>query len=437
MPLRRTLGLPSLTLYGVGIILGAGVYSVIGVAAGRTGEGLWSSFVIGALVALLTALSYAELATSHPRASAEYAYLRRAFPRGRPAAFATGGLVALSGAATSATVALAFARYLQDFVTISPVLVALALLALATAVNVVGLQASSWVNAIFTLIEAGGLVLFVVLGTRADGFGDALAATPHTGLISGAALVFFAFLGFENIANLAEEAREPARDLPRAILGSLGIATALYVLVALAAVALVPAAELAASDAPLADAARSASRRVAGALGGIALFATANTALVSLLTASRVIFGIARDGDLPRPLAATLPGRDTPWVASLVVLGLACALLPLGNLGVISSVSSFAALVAFAAVNAALIALRLREPGLARPFRVPGAIRGVPVLPVLGGLAALALVTQLAPLALAIGGGALVALVALALVWSQGRAPRNAAESSARAQGPS
>ena len=233
MSLKRALGLPSLTFYGVGIILGAGIYSVLGAAAGRAGSALWISFAISSVVALLTAFSYAELATMYPRAGAEFTYLRNALPRWPGLSLVTGLLVALSGAATAATVAIAFAGYLQTFLDVPPALVAWGLVAAATALNVVGVKESGWVNAAFTLLEAGGLVLFIVLGAGSERFGAALSAAPAFGVVSGAALVFFSFLGFENIANLAEEAKEPKRDLPRAIFLSLGIATTLYILVAL------------------------------------------------------------------------------------------------------------------------------------------------------------------------------------------------------------
>lgn len=416
MALKRTLGLASLTFYGVGVILGAGIYSVLGAAAGRAGNALWLSFAISGLVACLTALSYAELATAYPQASAEFTYLRRALPRWPGVALVIGLLVALSGAATAATVAIAFAGYLRSFVELPVAVVAWGVLAAATALNVVGVKESGWVNTAFTLLEAGGLVLFILLGANSDRFGAALTAAPSFGVISGAALVFFSFLGFENIANLAEEAKEPKRDLPRAIFLSLGIATTLYILVALAAVALVPPEQLANTNAPLSDAAGARSTKLAGALGGIALFATANTALVSILVASRVVFGIAREGELPKAMASILPGRKTPWVATLVIAAVAAALVPVGKVDVVASLSSFASLLAFAGVNVALIVLRYREPREKRPFRVPGALGRFPILPALGAAATLGVATQLDTDAL-LSGSVVLALFAGYSVW--------------------
>jgi APA family basic amino acid/polyamine antiporter len=420
MPLERALGLGGLTFYGLGIILGAGIYSVLGAAAGHAGPALWMSFAISGLVALPTALSYAELATTYPRASAEFTYLRRAFSRWPGLGLVTGLLVALSGAATAGTVAIAFAGYLRSFVEIPAMMVAWALLVAAAMLNIVGVKQSGWVNVAFTLLEAGGLVLFIIVGATTDGFGEAFLTTPGFGVLSGAALVFFSYLGFENIANLAEEAKQPERDLPRAILLSLGIAVTLYVLVALAAVALMPTDQLVESQAPLADAAREGSSKVAGALGGIALFATANTALVSMLVASRVVFGMAREGEMPKKLAALLPKRKTPWVATLVVAGVSAALVPFGEVGVVASLSSFASLLAFASVNVALIVLRYREPEVNRPFRVPGAIGKFAILPALGVVATLGIATQLESTALLSGGIAVVVFTGYA-IWRRSR----------------
>ena len=418
MPLKRTLGLAGLTFYGLGIILGAGIYSVIGVAAGEAGEALWISFVVSGVVSLITALSYAELSTMHPETSAEFAYLRRALPRWPAVALVTGLLVALSGTATSATVAIAFAGYFTSLLEAPPLLVAWAVLLGAFALNLVGVQQSGWVNTTFTLIESGGLIVFIVLGATTGAFADALSSAPTLGVLSGTALVFFSFLGFENVANLAEEAKEPERDLPRAIFLSLGIATALYILVALAAVALLSGDELAGSQAPLADAARERSERIAGGLGGIALFATANTALVSMLVASRVVFGIARQGEIPHALAALLPKRRTPWVATLLVAGVAAALVPFGTVAVVASVSSFASLLAFAGVNLALIVLRYTEPRKRRPFRVPGAIGRFPILPAVGMATTLGVATQLDSAAL-LGGFLALAVFAAYASWRQ------------------
>jgi len=401
--LNRTLGWPSVAAYGLGAILGAGIYSVIGAAAGRVGDGMWLAFAISALVALATALSYAELATMFPRAGAEFLYVHRALPDQRALAFTVGTMMAAAAAATAATVSIAFGGYLSSLLSVPPHVVAPLLLAALAGVAIVGIKESTWMVGVFTCIEAAGLVLVVVLGVTTERFGAAFAAVPTPDVFSGAALVFFSYLGFENIVNLAEETRRPERNLPRAILVSLAIATALYILVAVAAVALMPASELARSDAPLADAVRGRSPALAGALGGIALFATANTAMAAIVSGSRILYAMANAGDLPAALTSVLPGRRTPWLATLVILGVTLLLLPLGSVGLVASLSSFASLLAFAAVNASLILLRFREPRRARPFRVPLEVGALPILPAFGAVSALLLVTQLQRAALGYG----------------------------------
>ena len=172
--LQKTLGLASLTFYGVGMIVGAGVYSVIGEAAGAAGDAVWLAFALGAAVALLTGLSYAEMATLFPRAGAEYVYVRRAFPSVRAAPFAVGVILVAAAAATAATVALAFAGYLAGFLDVPKWAAALVLLAILTAVNLLGMRLSSGVNATFTLLETAGLVVFIRQATNAQNLRDLL-----------------------------------------------------------------------------------------------------------------------------------------------------------------------------------------------------------------------------------------------------------------------
>ena len=412
--LRRSLGLASLSFYGIGLILGAGVFSVIGAAAAEAGDGLWLSFLIGAAVALLTGLSYAELATALPRAGAEHVYLSAAFPRRPLIAYLAGAVLVLSGCATASTVALAFGGYLREMVPIPVLGAALALLVASSALNLVGIRESAWVNVAFTVVEASGLVLLIVLGMRSGRFGEALQADVGAGTLSGAALLFFAFLGFEEIVNLTEETRDPGRTIPRAILVSVAVTTVLYVLVGLAAVALVPAAEMAKSEAPLLAAAQAGSRRAAAALGVIALFATANTCLATLVGVSRMCHGMARAGALPGVFGRVLRTRKTPWAAALLVLGLAALMALPGDVPSIASLSSFGALVAFSGVNACLIILRFRQPLLERPFRVPLALAGVPVPAALGLVLALGLATQFDGRTI---GAGIAATAVAALAW--------------------
>ena len=381
MQLKPILGPIQLMFYCVGVIIGAGVYSVIGTAAGLAQESLWLSFSVAALVALLTGFSYAEMTTSFPHAGAEYVYLRRAFPESDLAAFSVGLVILMGGAATATTVAVAFGGYLGTFVDIPTGLSAFALLFGCTALNIWGLRESSWVNVLFTSIEVAGLFLVIAAGFTHGSLTEPLAAPSQQGIIPAAAILFFVYLGFEEIANLTEEVRDPARDLPRAIFFSIGITTLLYVLVSLAVVVLATPAELAASQAPLALAIQKVWPGAGNLLSAIALFATANTVLITLIATSRLAFSMGRDGEIPALLATVLPSRGTPWIAAALTFAMSAALLPIGDVKILAELSSFSALLAFLAVNLAVIVLRYRLPKHRRPFRVPLNIGRMPLLP--------------------------------------------------------
>ncbi|HEY4775028.1 MAG TPA: amino acid permease [Xanthobacteraceae bacterium] len=415
MQLKPVLGPVHLVFYSVGVIVGAGVYSVIGKAAALAEGSLWWSFAGGALVALLTGLSYAEMTTSFPNAGAEYVYTRRALPRADWMAFGVAIVILVGGAAASTTIALAFGGYLQEFVDVPPVVSALLLLLFCTAFNAWGLSEASWVNILFTSLEVAGLIVVVAAGLTREDFAAPLMRPPQAGVLEAAAILFFVYLGFEEVANLSEETRDAPRSLPRAIFLSLAITTTLYVLVALAVTALATPAELGASAAPLALAVHKAWPGAAIVLSAIALFATANTVLISLIAAARLAFAMARDGDLPSVFTALSASRRSPWAAALLVFALSIAFLPIGDLKVLAEMSSFAALVAFLVVNLTLIILRYREPEHLRPFRVPIAIGRLPLLPLLaiGGIGLLLMHFERA---IYLAGAVALVLTALAYV---------------------
>jgi amino acid transporter len=420
MPLKPVLGPVQLVFYSVGVIVGAGVYSVIGTAAGLAQQGLWLSFVIGAGVALLTAISYAEMATAYPEAGAEYIYVRRAWPKAEWLSFGVGVVILIGGAAAAATVAMAFGGYLREFVDVPPVWSALALLIVCTAFNIWGLRESSWANIVFTSIEVGGLLLVIAAGLARESGPPPLPPADGTepAIMAAAALLFFVYLGFEEVANMVEEVRRPARDLPIALFLSIAITTVLYVLVALAVVHMVPPAELAASEAPLSKAIRSVWPDTGNLLSVIALFATANTVLITIIAASRLTFAMARDGELHGMFAGLLERRQTPWVAAILSLAMAAVLLPIGSVRILAEISSFAALVAFVAVNVVLIALRYKQPHHPRPFRVPGAIGRMPILPLAAIVSILVLLVHF-DWQIYLAGGIALGLTALAFLVRQ------------------
>lgn len=419
--LNRSLGLPMLIFYGTGMILGAGIYSIIGKAAAQTGETLWLGFIFAGVSALLTALSYAELSTMFPKAGAEFVYLREAFKKRKWIGSTAGIAMALSGAATATTVSLAFAGYLNQFVESPQSLVALAVLLVFSGLAIVGIRASGWATVISTLIEVGGLIFIIYLGMTSEKFGDVLSTTPHLGTLSGSALIIFSFFGFENIVNLAEETKKPERDLPRAILVSVILSTILYILVSLSALALLSPEKLAGSEAPLMSVAQVMSENYGKILGAIALFSTANTALISLIGASRILYGMGEARALPEATSQVLPKKKTPWIASLVVLTAAALLLPLGKLETVASVSSLATMLAFLSVNIALIVLRYSQSSKKRSFRVPISIGKFPIFPLLGAIICLVLLTQFEAKVYLIGG-TLILLSALGFIWHERKA---------------
>jgi APA family basic amino acid/polyamine antiporter len=419
MPLNRSLGLIMLTLYGVGMILGAGIYSIIGQAAGIAGYGLWQGFILAAMAALLTALSYAELATMYPKAGGEYVYLRKAFVERRWIAGTIGNIMIFAGCASAATVALAFASYLNHFIELPSFVVAMTLLMVFTGVNTFGIQQSSWVNAIFTMVEFVGLMIFIWLGWQSPKFGQGIQVLPDMKIVSSAALIIFAYFGFENIVNLVEETKAPEKTIPRAIFLSLIISTVLYILVSVAAVALMPPAQLALTESALTAAASITSPKIAGILGAIALFSTANTALIALLTTSRILYGVSRDGALPKMFSKTLSGRKTPWVAAIIALCLSVMLLRIGKVETLASVASFTTMIAFIAVNIALITLRINEPGIARPFRVPLSLGSIPLFPVIGILSCVVFLFQFDRLEYLVGMLAFVGAAGFFFLYSK------------------
>lgn len=426
--LRRSLSLTQLAFYGVGTIVGAGIYSVLGAAAGVAGTGVWVSLLLAGLASFLTALSYAELISMYPRAGAEYHFLKRAFPRFSLLSFFAGFLIALNAAATSATVALAFGGYLRVFLEIPAALTALVLLAVCTGVNIAGIRESTWASMALICVEVAGLLLLIGAGFWHT---DVLATVQWPGAVDGAgmagilaasALIFFIYIGFEDVANLAEEAREPRRDVPRALLISVALTTGIYLLVAWVALALATPAELAGSDSPLTAAASTITPALGWILAITALFATASTALISLISISRLLFGMARDGALPALLARLTPERRTPWVAALALFAAACALLPLGEVKIIASISALGILTVFVGVQAALITLRYTEPDTPRGFRVPLALGRLPLPPLLGIAMALALITQFEARVYAVAGVAVA--LGLVLRWLARREAR-------------
>lgn len=423
--LNRVINLPQLIFYGIGTMVGAGIYSVIGAAAGEAGNLLWVSFIFAGIAAFLTVLSYAELSSMFPKTGAEYQFLKSAFPERRILSFMAGYLIALNAAATSATVALAFSGYLNVFISVPTLLVAFLLLSACTAVNIAGIKESTWVSIILIFIEVAGLIIMIWSGFESGEIGKSFETSLEwnnaSGIFAATALIFFIYIGFEDVANLSEETREPTKNVPRALLISVIVTSIIYVLVALSLIAISDPEAMAGSNSPLSDAAGSIEPWRGQALAVAALFATASTALISLISISRMLFGMAREGDMPELLSNTLSKRKTPWVAALTLFIASCLLLPLGEVKTVASVSSFGVLLVFAGVQLAMIRLRYREPDKKRPFRVPLSVGGFPILPLIGIIITLALITQFEPVVYAVGIGAIIFGVVVYFIQHQGK----------------
>jgi APA family basic amino acid/polyamine antiporter len=376
--LRRRLGLPLLVLYGIGITIGAGIYVLIGAVAGHAGRFAPWSFALAAAAMALTVGSYAELATRFPVSAGEAAYVRAAF-KSRPASTVTGLITILIGIVSSATVALGAAGYIGQLVALpQSLLVVLVLLALG-AVAAWGILESVLLASLFTLIEAGGLVVIIVAGIYAGVPIIPVLATPpplDLGIWSGIAyaslLAFFAFIGFEDLANVVEEAKAPHRDIPRAMVLTLVISTALYLAVAAVAVAAVPPELLAASPAPLSLVFQAVAGISPVTIIAIAIVATLNTILAQISMAARVIYGMAKQGDLPRFAGRVHPTTATPILATMLIVAATLVLALLVPFERLAEGTSLATLLVFALVNLSL--LRLRQRNLQTPgphVRVP------------------------------------------------------------------
>ena len=362
-------------------------------------------------------LSYAELAAAFPRAGADYEYTRQAL--GLRVSFVVGWLIVIGNLVAAATVSLGFGRYLNSFVDITPTAAAVIALVAATVVAFVGIKQAVWVSIILTVVEFAGLVIIIVIGMPHIGDVDLLEAQKGAGgVFGGTALVMFAFIGFQQIATLAEETVDAPRIIPRAMLIAVGITSVLYVLVAVAAISVLGWEALSVSKAPLAEvASQTLGDDAEDVIAVIALFSTANTMLLILVAASRMIYGMAGADALPRFLAWVHPGVRTPARAIVLSLVVSVAFALSGDIGLVAGATNFAVFIGFAAVNLSVIVLRYTRPGVARPFTIPLSIGRLPLLPVIALVSVAFLMANLERDALLVGAGLFVSgLVAMELL---------------------
>lgn len=396
-PLKKTLTTPLLYFFILGDVLGAGVYVLVGEVAGEAGGAVWAPLLAALCLALLTAASYAELATKYPRAGGASHYATLAY--GPFTGFIAGYCMLTAGIVSVAALTRGFAGdYLSEFVTLPVALVAVVFLAALALLNARGIRESTRANVVATLIEVGGLVLVVVLGAWIILRGDAdlgrltelgtPSEGPATAVLSGAVLAYYSFVGFETSVNVAEETRDPRRSYPRALFGALLTAGAVYVLVGVAASAAVPTGVLTESGGPLLEVVKVAGGVPTGLFSVIALIAVANGALLTGIMSSRLAYGMARDGLLPQFLTRVLPGRRTPVAAVVTTTVLSLLLALTGDVATLASTLVLLLLVVFFIVNTAAHVLR-GDGGVPGHFRVPV------VFPVLGAASCVLLATRI------------------------------------------
>lgn len=393
--LKKSLGTLRLTFYGVGTIVGAGIYTVIGAAAGQAGNGLWLSFILAAIAAGLSALSYAELASTYPNAGAEFIFLRKAFTKIDLPSFLTGWTIFFHSSATVAAVLLAFAGYFGTFVEIPDFIFSYGLLAFLFIFAILGIKKSSTINIIMVSTSLLGLLIFVILGLGEAGVPDSgtFRIDSFSGTLAATGTLFFIYTGFEHMAALGSEAKNPGKTIPAAFMFTMIITTIIYLLIAYVVLAVADPQNLADVDSPLALAGSNLNSWLPVVLSIAALFATANAAFSGILSISRVLFGMSTKGELPTFMNKTNKNK-APWSATLVVIIAISIFLLLGEIKTVAGMSSLGALLVFVAINVALIKLRFKVPETKRPFKVPLSIGKFPILPVLTIFISLTLALQ-------------------------------------------
>lgn len=404
--LSRNVNLFQAVMYGVGLILGAGIYVLIGDVAGIAGNAMWISFIIATVIAICTGLSYAELSSMFPKSAAAYVYVKNAFGN-NAVAFIAGWIIIFVAIVSAAAVAIGFSGYFSSlFPQFDPLVSAAVLVLILSVVNFVGIRQSVWMNTTFTFIELAGIAIIILaallFGSHQIDYYEmppAVAEMPlSAGAIAAAAsLIFFAYMGFENLANISEETKNASKVIPKALIISIVVISAVYILVALSALALVGWKELSLSEAPLASAAESAFGKIGvTVLSAIALFATSNTVLLMLISGSRIMFGMSKGYALPSIFSRVHSLTKTPWIAVIATMLVTIGVISFsqGSISHVANVSVFNIFIVYALVNFAMIWLRYKKPELERPFRSPLKIGRFPLFAGLGLATSLAMLSQ-------------------------------------------
>lgn len=437
--LRRKITGPLLFAFILGDVLGAGIYALMGVLAGRVGGMLWAPLLAALLLALLTAGSYAELVTKYPRAGGAAVFAERAF-KNRLISFLVGFSMLAAGVVSAAGLSIAFSgQYLGTFIELPVVPVAIVFLAVVALLNARGIQESMRANFVMTAVEVSGLVIVVVVVCvlLANGGGDVSRVTQvpegtstASAVLAGAIIAYYSFVGFETSANIIEEVKEPSKMYPRALFASLATAGIVYILVGLASSIALPASELEESSGPLLAVVEASGVGIPSWLFSlIALIAVANGALLTMIMASRLAYGMAEQKLLPSALSKVLPNRRTPWVAIVTTTVAAMLLTLVGDLATLAETVVLLLLIVFMSANVSVLVLR-RDKVEHEHFRV------WTFVPVLGIASCILLMTQQRPIVWLFGAGLLAVGVVLYLLARWGRSRETtatpAAESDSR-----
>jgi len=367
--LRRSVGPFLLTLYGLGNIVGAGIYVLLGEVAGAAGSTAPLAFLLAMAVAALSALTYGELAAYYPRASGEAVYLDRAFGL-RTLSLGAGLAIAVAGIVSAAALARGFAGYFAELIPVPNWVGIVGIVGILTGVAVWGIQQSLRASAVMTVLQVAGLLMVIAglsdaLGELPDRAGELLpgmAVEAWMGLWIGGFLAFYAFIGFEDMVKIAEEVRRPRRDMPLAVLAALGGAALLYLVLAAGVVLALDPATLAGTEAPLAVIYEATTGRGGEVITLFGLVATLSGVLAQLIMASRLLYGLAEEGWLPGVLARVSPRTRTPIPATLIVAGIILILALAFPVAGLAGMTSALILAVFAGVNLGLWGLRRQHP---------------------------------------------------------------------------
>lgn len=388
--LARRIGLPLLTFYGLGTILGAGIYVLVGKVAASSGLLTPLAFLIAACVAGITALNYCQLVMKFPKSAGEANYIEHGF-RIPKLTQLVGYMVVFTGIVSSATLANGFVGYLTSFIDVPPTLALIGVILIMGGIALWGIAESLWLAAVITLIELSGLALVIFYGSNTftslpNHLPDLFLPDSHIEIsliLGGAFLAFYAFIGFEDMVNIVEEVKEPTNTMPRAIILAVIISTVLYVLVAIVAVLGMPINQLAESGAPLKDLLAIHNTNAAQWIGIISLFAIVNGVLTQIIMASRVLYGMAGQQRAPELLKTVSKRTHTPWIATSIIVMLILGFALWLPLVVLAKTTSFIILMIFSLINISL--WKMKKEG-----QFEG-IKKIPNWPILGALLSLGL----------------------------------------------